>query len=75
MHEIRELFPPAIDRQRERSYQYKNILGKEGSSCRIGSVRSLEVTMSVENGWHPHTHDLVFTKASRLGRFVRSSFP
>ncbi len=26
---------------------------------RIGSVRSLEVTYGA-NGWHPHTHDLVF---------------
>jgi len=27
--------------------------------ARVGSVRSLEVTWG-ENGWHPHTHDLVF---------------
>lgn len=48
-------------------YQYKNILGKDGSAGRIGSVRSMEVTVSTENGWHPHTHDLVFTKTDGLG--------
>jgi hypothetical protein len=29
---------------------------------RLGSVRSLEVTWGQANGWHPHTHDLVFCK-------------
>jgi hypothetical protein len=27
---------------------------------RAGSIRSLEVTWGEENGWHPHTHDLVY---------------
>jgi hypothetical protein len=36
--------------------QYKNIMKQVGS---IGSVRSLEVTHG-QNGWHPHTHDLIF---------------
>lgn len=26
----------------------------------LGSVRSLEVTVSEKNGWHPHCHELVF---------------
>jgi hypothetical protein len=26
----------------------------------IGTVRALEVTHSIENGWHPHIHELVF---------------
>lgn len=29
---------------------------------RAGSVRSLEVTWGEENGWHPHTHDLVYVE-------------
>lgn len=29
----------------------------------VGSVRSLEVTHSAENGWHPHVHELVFLPA------------
>lgn len=29
---------------------------------RAGSVRSLEVTVGDVNGWHPHTHDLLFTR-------------
>lgn len=31
---------------------------------RVGSVRSLEVTRGDENGWHPHTHDLVFCQGN-----------
>lgn len=41
---------------------YKRILGTPmhpGKYRRIGSVRSLEITVG-PNGWHPHTHDLVF---------------
>ena len=33
--------------------------------ARLGSVRSLEVTYGA-NGWHPHTHDLVFAGAGLL---------
>lgn len=29
---------------------------------RAGSIRSLEVTWGEENGWHPHTHDLVYVQ-------------
>ena len=36
---------------------YKRIMG---AAERAGSIRSLETTWG-ENGWHPHTHDLVFT--------------
>jgi hypothetical protein len=32
---------------------------------RMGSVRSLEVTWGV-NGWHPHTHDLIFARPGAL---------
>ena len=35
---------------------YKRIMADAG---RVGSIRSLEVTWGA-NGWHPHTHDLVF---------------
>lgn len=67
-HPLRELitkFGKALAKFKT-CYQYKAILGKEGTASRIGSVRSLEVTVSVENGWHPHTHDLVFTQANGL---------
>lgn len=37
---------------------YQRILGDAG---RAGSIRSLEATWGA-NGWHPHTHDLVFLK-------------
>lgn len=33
-------------------------------SGRIGSVASLEVTISQENGWHPHLHMLIFANAN-----------
>jgi hypothetical protein len=36
--------------------KYKRIMADAG---RAGSIRSLETTWG-ENGWHPHTHDLVF---------------
>jgi hypothetical protein len=39
------------------SRMYKDTMKAEK---RLGSVRSLEVTFGEENGWHPHTHDLVF---------------
>jgi hypothetical protein len=29
---------------------------------RAGSIRALEVTVGDAHGWHPHTHDLVFTR-------------
>jgi len=39
--------------------KYKRIMADAG---RAGSIRSLETTWG-ENGWHPHTHDLVFIKS------------
>lgn len=41
---------------------YKRISAKY---ARAGSVRSLEVTYGA-NGWHPHTHDLIFAGAGLL---------
>lgn len=41
------------------SKTYKNTMIEAG---RLGSIRSLEVTWGQENGWHPHTHDLVFVR-------------
>jgi len=35
---------------------------------RLGSIRSLEVTWGEENGWHPHTHDLVYVQGDLAGR-------
>jgi hypothetical protein len=29
---------------------------------RAGSIRALEVTVGDAHGWHPHTHDVVFTR-------------
>jgi len=56
---------------------YKRILGckrdkgtgditSQGSAESIGSVCSLEVTVSLLNGWHPHLHMLAFTKREGL---------
>lgn len=41
------------------SRNYKAIMQSIG--CK-GSIRSLEVTFSQKNGFHPHTHELIFTK-------------
>ena len=38
------------------SRTFKRVMSGAG---RVGSIRSLEVTHG-QNGWHPHTHDLVF---------------
>lgn len=44
----------------QNSRTWKNVMKEAG---RIGSVASLEVTISQENGWHPHLHLLIFAKA------------
>jgi len=44
------------------SRTYKSVMLDSGSA---GSIRALEVTHGA-NGWHPHTHDLVFAQASQL---------
>jgi hypothetical protein len=37
---------------------------------RAGSVRSIEVTYSDANGWHPHSHELVFCKREPAQRLL-----
>lgn len=44
------------------SKPYKRIMAAAGSA---GSIRALEVTHG-SNGWHPHTHDLVFSMPDQL---------
>ena len=46
------------------SKTYKGIMARAG---RLGSIRSLEVTWGEGNGWHPHTHDLVYTREDLSG--------
>jgi len=41
---------------------YKAIMAAAGA---IGAVKALEVTLG-ENGWHPHTHTLVFARVDQL---------
>lgn len=48
------------------SRPYKGALDDAG---REGSIRSLETTWG-ENGWHPHTHDLVFLRRELTPREV-----
>jgi hypothetical protein len=63
--ELMSKFAKAMDRFKSCS-PFKKIMGKDGNAGRIGSVRSLEVTVSGTNGWHPHTHDLVFCDRNGL---------
>lgn len=59
------------------SRAYKRILGvkrnpqgqiiKQGTAGAIGAVTSMEITISQENGWHPHIHMLVFANPQGLG--------
>ena len=46
------------------SRAYKRVMAAAG---RVGSACALEVTHSDLNGWHPHTHDLVFAQPGGLG--------
>jgi len=46
------------------SRAYKNTMKEVGS---LGSIRALEVTHG-SNGWHPHTHDLVFAAKGQLAK-------
>jgi hypothetical protein len=65
--ELLEKFANALQKFKN-SRAYKNTFGTPkhpGKYERAGSVRSLEVT-SGANGWHPHTHDLVFVKRDGL---------
>jgi hypothetical protein len=67
LQELLGKFDPAL-KAFKNSRIYKNTFGtadKPGTYGRVGSVRSLEVTYGV-NGWHPHTHDLVFVKSEGL---------
>lgn len=47
------------------SRTYKRWLHKDGQAGAVGVVTSTEITVSLENGWHPHLHMLVF--ADRKG--------
>lgn len=60
MAELIERFTNARQRL-QNSRTWKNAMKDAG---RLGSVASLEVTISQENGWHPHLHLLVFADAN-----------
>lgn len=65
--ELLEKFGHALKKFKN-SRAYKNTFGtakNPGLYDRAGSVRSLEVTHG-NNGWHPHTHDLVFLRSDGL---------
>lgn len=65
--ELLEKFANALKKFKN-SRVYKNTFGtakNPGLFDRAGSVRSLEVTHG-NNGWHPHTHDLVFLRNDGL---------
>lgn len=71
--ELLEKFVKALTKFKN-SRAYKRTFGtldKPGTYQRAGSVRSLEVTHGA-NGWHPHTHDLVFLKDDTILDNVRA---
>lgn len=61
LEELKKKFAKALQSFKN-SRDYKRISTNHG---RIGSVRSLEITHGV-NGWHPHTHELIFAKPGML---------
>ncbi len=56
--ELLDKFAKALHRFKD-CRTYKRVMKAAG---RVGSVRSLELTWSVLNAWHPHTHDLLFAQ-------------
>lgn len=40
---------------------------RDGKNARTGYICSLEVTSGERNGWHPHTHELVFATPEAFG--------
>lgn len=40
-----------------KSYEFKKFVKESGYQ---GAIRALEVTFGLSNGWHPHTHEIVF---------------
>lgn len=65
-HDLGELLERFANvRQRlQNSRTWKRIMADAG--C-VGRVSALELTISQENGWHPHVHMLVFARAKGLG--------
>lgn len=65
-HQITELLEKFTNaRQRlQNSRKWKEVMKQAG---RIGSVASLEVTISQEHGWHPHLHLLIFANVQGFG--------
>lgn len=57
------LFSTALKKFKN-SKGYKKIMKEVGA---LGSVRALEVTHG-DNGWHPHTHDLVFANKGKIAK-------
>lgn len=63
MAELLEKFTNARQ-QLQNSRKWKEVMKQAG---RIGSVTSLEVTISQEHGWHPHLHLLIFANVQGFG--------
>lgn len=63
MAELLEKFTNARQRL-QNSRKWKEVMKQAG---RIGSVASLEVTISQEHGWHPHLHLLIFANVQGFG--------
>jgi len=40
---------------------------RAGKNARTGYICSLEVTIGERNGWHPHTHELIFATPEAFG--------
>lgn len=45
----------------------RTVKGEKREVITVGVVNSLEFTVSLENGWHPHLHMLVFCKRKGFG--------
>lgn len=67
-HQAEQPLAELIEKQQSALTKFKNskTFKKEMKAAgRLGSVRALEVTVGTANGWHPHTHDLVFVDNRR----------
>mgnify|MGYP000131855471 CR=1 FL=1 len=69
LNELNGLFSEAL-RVFRASYEYKKFKKMVGYD---GLIRALEVTFGFANGWHPHTHEVVFASRKVSFRNIKNT--
>ncbi len=77
LDELLQKFRAALDKLKS-SRAYKNLMR---AISNLGTIRALELTYGLSNGYHPHTHDLLFPcregelTAQEIASLEESIFP